>query len=539
MANAPKDEWFRLEVDKRSHFESHITSVECTDAATGDTFYTIAAPEKRGDDNSKHFIVFAEDDFKGVPHELEATNRCVKLDAPIYKNLHSYGVAGQVCYFMDTDTCDGKVLIKADAQGTEVWGRVDVGGVNGFAARITSVYCGHLALSEAVSTATTTTPAKRGPPLGPGQMRLFENTDQSGHNETLLADRICVKVPDTVSHKVRRIIQISGRKCRYYDSSCEEKQVFEIDSWNTPVRRNIDAQYGDKIGFVMCKIKWDTTHDAVPIESRAEDVAASNVGDVHACKYNRKRESCQDLNALGSCKAFNDNLSQQIDTLRQGGGSECEYWRNKDCSSLILTSISGANDYSPNLGPGNRDGKEISAVSCKHMHVPKKVGFGTTIHNDEGYTIHASPSKRETAQAGQVLVAAQPHLRGMTRLVDTTKDNNNCVPLTNQFFWHLESFRQYRGSVCSYWQYNCGDLLPNNKPIFTIDSRKQDYVVDFVPQMLGPNRNKVGYIRCLNAAAAEEYMASVDAEDPTVFSTGESLPITTTTGLSPRTLRRV
>jgi hypothetical protein len=155
MAKAPKDAWLRMQVDKVSHFASLIASVGCTDVAAGDASYTLAAPEKR-DEDSKRLTVFAEDNFKGVHHELEATNRCAKLDPPVYKNVHSYGVVNQVCYFMDTDRCNGKVLITGSAKGTEVWGRVDVGGVNGDAARITSVYCRDLHVSDAVDTATAT-----------------------------------------------------------------------------------------------------------------------------------------------------------------------------------------------------------------------------------------------------------------------------------------------------------------------------------------------------------------------------------------------
>jgi hypothetical protein len=482
----------------------------------------VATPEKRDEEPERHLVVFAEEGFQGAYLELEATNRCVKLDPPVYKNLHSYGVNNQNCYFMDTDRCNGKVLIRASAQGAEVWQSFD----NGFSSHVTSVYCGDLTLLQPINTATS--PAKPNP-LGPGQMILYENADGSGRNETLLADGVCVKVPNTVAHKVRKIIQVSGRNCRYYDTSCgENPPVYKIDSHNTPVIQKLDAWYGDRIGFVMCKVKWSTTSDAAPVESRNNEVAFAGVGDVHACKYNRKRESCQDLNALGSCKAFNDNLSKQIDTLRQGGGSECKYWRNKDCSGLTLTSISGANDYSPNLGPGNRDGKEMSAVSCQHQSPSAMVEVGTTIHSDEGYTTHASPLKRE---AGQVLVADQIFLGGNTLLVKTTDEYNNCAPLSKQFHWHLASLRQYQGSVCTYWQDNCGE----NIPLFTIDSRSGDRLLNELPNSFGPDRNKVGYIRCMNGQVADEFMTHIDSSDPKVVRPATTTT-TTTTSISPRSM---
>jgi hypothetical protein len=232
-------------------------------AGLATTSPTPASPIKRevGSDLgvSRRLVVFVEDQFQGPSHDLEALNRCVKLESPVYKNLHSYGVIDQVCYFMDTDKCNGKVLITVDAQGRESWGRVDEGGDNDYAHRITSVYCSAQAFTDTAATMA----------LSPGTVR--------------------------------------------------------------------------------------------------------------ACKYSR--DTCSMVDALNSCKAFDDNIALQIDTLTQGGGGMCEYWTNKDCSRLVLTSISGSQDYSPNLGPGNRDGKEIGAVSCKMNRSGEGDGHGTTVHN--------------------------------------------------------------------------------------------------------------------------------------------------------------
>lgn len=52
---------------------------------------------------SKSLALFSQDNFQGPVHYIEATSYCVKLGAPVYKNLHSYRVADQVCWFMDTD----------------------------------------------------------------------------------------------------------------------------------------------------------------------------------------------------------------------------------------------------------------------------------------------------------------------------------------------------------------------------------------------------------------------------------------------------
>jgi hypothetical protein len=314
-------------------------AVVCSDLESpGDGHLTVAPSEKRQelpDDPDelpeKLLAIYAEDYGQGVPLEIDATNRCVKLDASVYKNVHSYVVADQICHFMDTDKCDGKVIITVNAQGTELMGRVDVHGQYDNAGRITSVYCGERA----------------------------------------------------------------------------------------------------------------------PVESRTIQTPGYNPGVVRACTYAKKRETCQQVNALESCQNFADNIAEKIDTLKQGGYSECKYWRNKGCSSLIVTSLSGPQDYSPNLGPGNKDGHEMHSVSCKRQ-AKVNAEVGSTIHADEDFTI----SKRGGPQAGQVLVADGPNLAGITRLVDTTIDDNNCAPLTNQLFWHLVSLTQYQGSVCTYWQYN-------------------------------------------------------------------------------------
>jgi hypothetical protein len=384
----------RIDMDHFNKYAISTAVVKCMDTGAEEAASVDTAPEKQEASASKRLVVYAEDNFQGVSQEIEATNHCVKLNTSIYKNVHSYGVVDQVCYFMDTDRCNGKVIITANAKGSEAWGHVDVGGTNGEAGRITSVYCG----------------------------------------------------------------------------------------------------------------------DRAPVESRTVQAPSYNPGVVRACTYAKKRETCQQVNAFESCQNFANNIAEKIDTLKQGGYSECKYWRNKGCSSLIVTSLSGPQDYSPNLGPGNKDGHEMQAVSCKRQSkVNGELGF--TIYADEDSTV----SKRGGLQSGQVFVADGPNLAGRTRLVDTTTDDNNCAPLTNQFFWHLVSLTQYKGAVCTYWQYNCGETLPNNKPVFTIDSRTADYTLNDLPASFGPNRNKIGYIGCLNANQADAYMATVDSAENNIL----------------------
>jgi hypothetical protein len=113
------DRPLHVDLDKVSNADHahRAVAVICSDLESpGDGHLTIAPLEKREASASTRLIVYAENNLRGVSQEIEAINHCVKLNSPFYKNVHSYGVVDQVCYFMDTDRCIGKVIITANAR---------------------------------------------------------------------------------------------------------------------------------------------------------------------------------------------------------------------------------------------------------------------------------------------------------------------------------------------------------------------------------------------------------------------------------------
>ncbi|KAH7410251.1 hypothetical protein DE146DRAFT_343347 [Phaeosphaeria sp. MPI-PUGE-AT-0046c] len=326
---------------------------------------------------AKRLVVYSQDRFQGPSHEIDATNRCVKLESPVYKNLRSYGVVNQVCYFMDTDRCNGKVLITANAQGTEVWGRVDDGELKDYAGRITSVYCANQGAIRAVEASAL------------------------------------------------------------------------------PIKRDENTSF-DK-------------------------------GDVRACNGNK----CSWVKALYSCQAFSNDVVQHIDSLLQTAGSTCKYWAKKGCSRLILTSISGSKDYNPNLGPGNKDGLEISAVSCIASRLAETFGEGSTIATSHDALSGSDESRGLTGIEGRsatstpcddprwmtdnvkmgpgsvYFCATTNHDPTLTKPEDclnyrtcTLLDAmDKCVSLKQErnLFPLFETLWQHKGAYCKYYKSSCND----------------------------------------------------------------------------------
>jgi hypothetical protein len=227
--------------------------------------------------------------------------------------------------------------------------------------------------------------------------------------------------------------------------------------------------------------------------------------------------SCETYNVLNLCLALPLKLWRNVKSLVAAKGAHCEFYGDDH----------GCNDVRA------RYDLEQHAVSDGYVY--DDVGYThvwcTPLHSAEleqtaaisppterRNTIEPVPAVAATAgREGQVLVSSWDNLRGKTQLVDTTTDDNNCAPLFNQIFWNLQSLLQYKGSVCTYWQYNCGKLSGEDKPVFTIDSRKGDVQHDHLPPSFGENRNKISYIMCINALLADKYMAKVDPADPTVY----------------------
>lgn len=448
---------------------------------------------------AKRLVLYSQDNFQGPWHEIEATNRCVKLEPPVYKNLHSYGVVDQVCYFMDTDRCNGKVLITADAQGTEVWRRVDVGEVNGFAGRIAAVYCGKQGLANAVE--ANVVPVKRDEStildtlIGPGETIVCENTLENGRCETLSVNSACVPIPAGLAHNFHTIYQAGGSVCKYYDSTCDATTpVLSLNSKKQNTFLQVPQDVASRIGVVKCQSIW-TEDGADSITSRADKRTVSAKGDVRACKGN----NCSWVQALNSCKAFSDDVVQQIDSILQTAGSTCDYWTNKDCSRLILTSISGSNDYSPNLGPGNEDGLQISAVSCRASRFADTLEGGSTFHASDDISSEVDPARSpavlEARSATSTLCDVPiPNRKigpGFLYFCATTNNDpslkkpedcanyrtcmeqeamDECVSLkqARNLFPLFDSLWQAPGAVCKYYKSSCKDKWP----VLIIDSRK-------------------------------------------------------------------
>jgi hypothetical protein len=478
---------------------------------------------------------------------------------------------------------------------------------------------------------------------GPGETTVCRSNMDIGPCETLSANSACVPFGDELRHNIRNVYQAYGSICKYYDGSCDAPTpVMSLNSHNHAVHVPLDKATGDRISAVRCQDQWlnEVSQDGTTqIFPRSNDVALMSRGDVQACKYTKLMGiACTDLNALNSCKVFNDDFAEKIDTLKQAAGSICTYWKKKDCSGPVVTSVSGPQDYSPNLGPGNQDGKVIVAVSCQVSRASGMLNVGTTVSYNieeggsateigdvqvcsceifqgncwsanardlcwlldetkhsarswrqseglvctfwagphgcekalfeiatgslagqlaiipaaiadattaisciarkatEGHTpLNTTPQllapleKREASvsmtgsiepgpQAGQVDVYAQEHLAGQLQHIDTMTDDNNCSPLFNQFFWNLYSLTQFQGSVCTYWQYNCGDLSDENKPVFTVDSRGGQIGLSIIPEVFGgDNRHKIAYIRCISGPSADALMATLHTSDPTII----------------------
>lgn len=552
----------------------------------------------------KRLVLYSQDDFKGTPHEIEATNRCVKLEAPVYRNLHSYGVVDQVCYFLDTDRCNGKVVVTADAQGT----RVQVDKLSADAGRVAAVYCGKQAAVDAgevkdfagareakdfagarevvdavgarevknvvgrreakdfagareVNEFTGAREVKNvvgrreakdfagareakdfagarevknivgrrevtdftggrevnevvdarevknfavkrkegviidEDNFGPGDIYMCDDTGLEGNCETIYTGNGCVPFPAGLAHNFRSIYQAKGAICHYYGSNCDPKTyAWDLESKQRSAILHLDLIFAAEVEAVKCFTMW--TLDSVdPTTSPTEKRAVSAKGDVRACKGS----TCSSVQALNSCKSFSDDVAKQIDSLSQTAGSTCEYWANKDCSRLILTSISGSQDYKPDLGPGNRDGQEISAVSCKASRFAEASEGGQTIHASHDIEARSSSStpcddpnnSRPGVQKfpGFLYFCATANNDPSLKRPEDCENYRTCMELEamdrcvslkhpSQMFPLFDSLWQAQGAVCKYYRSSCKDSWPllivdsRDKPLPPIDYKK-------------------------------------------------------------------
>lgn len=160
-------------------------------------------------------------------------------------------------------------------QGTESWGRVDVGGVNGYAGRIASVYCADQQVSQTnIASVKRTDNTKFGPSDGPGETTICRSTIDIGPCETLSASSACVPFGDELRHNIRNVYQAAGSICRYFDGTCDvATPVMEVNSHNGPIHVSPDKQTGDRIDRVRCQDQWRT---AVAEEGSTLIVARTN-----------------------------------------------------------------------------------------------------------------------------------------------------------------------------------------------------------------------------------------------------------------------
>jgi hypothetical protein len=623
----------------------------------------------------RRLVVYTHVNFTGTPYKIHAEKVCAQFVAPVYKNLQSFKVADQVCYFMDEDACGGKALVIVDALGAEAWANTDDGTI--FSSLITSVYCeDHSKRPPGGADAAV---VKRD---GPGETTVCRSTMDIGPCVTLSANSACVFFGYELRHNIRHVYQAYGSICNYYyDSNCDvPTPVMTVNTHEQALHVPLDKQTGDRLAYVKCQDQWsaqDIKDDTVHIFHRADGVHHSigeatdvvqtrsttatlcddpryvdpdaNVGPgyVYFC-WGRKEGTERGNNCNRNClgKYANNicfNLPQWwpglVDSLWQPPGFVCKYYR-KDCldkwPSLIIDTRTlpfPSQDFKKNgifvssvVNKSYRDLGELGVgpdtivyngtssapaqlkqeatgivfrtkdTALKNIEVTVCAGpdvTGGCIHVDAEFcwvmlpksaaslrqseglvctlwstqdckgnswslttdftykatnvppeitdralsiscdSVDAQPApeanteqlqptkKREEflplGSAGQVLVADREGFGGKTQLVDTVKDDNNCAPLFNQFFWNLQSLIQYRGSVCTYWQYDCGDLLPDNKPVFTVDSLGGQIGLSPIPYVFGgENRNKIAYIRCINGKAAADYMAALGPSEKVI-----------------------
>lgn len=466
-----------------------VTSPTPMDARRDGDIAAPAAPPKR-------LVVYTQESFQGPGYEIDAEHRCYKFQAPVYKNLHAYGVVDQVCYFMDTDDCSGRVLITANALGTELWDIVDVGGSEGYAAMLTAVYCGErLAMTpveadpsvEAIGGVIKAGPApdrrskdtKLSPAGGPGETTLCYTDERC---VTLSANDNCVFVPGEVNHMVRKIYQDAGSICKYYGSNCNAPEpILGVNSHTGPKYVELEGWVGNMIGYVKCKGQWGARQArgataSVELGPAALQLQARDLtpGNVRGCN---PENDCQYVQPALKCKEFPAGIANNLASILQWKGSICKYYSSTDCtSSLVLTSIAGSQDYSPNLGWS--DGGRIASVYCEVARSPSTLEAGTTVHSVS--------TSLETRDDWKPVSSSNPTSDGPLVVCHDVNMGGKCVAYTdapacanNPFGVDaIESFTLEKDWRCAFYPAN--DCQPTNGPPQYVDSKNDAIRVDDV-----------------------------------------------------------
>jgi hypothetical protein len=527
----------------------------------------------------KRLVVYAEDNFRGPSLEIEATNRCVKLEAPVFKNLYSYGVVDQVCYFMDSEKCNTKKLITVDAQGSAVWGRVDVDGTNGYGRRIAAVYCSDK-VTKGISDNTTTAEvdstfiesrATNVVASPPGYVQACKyNKKQSTMMVCTTVDALnsCKGFDSSIAKQIDVITQGRKSDCTYWENSdCRGRYVVEsFNQGDGDYNPNLGPgnKDGKLISAVSCKNFGSsgvleanhirTVHTDQSLFDKRQlpnfSVEPSSVrfvrsspqlgdskestlhtaddkpGSIVVCSEFRFQGSCGIHNAMNLCLALPQQVWRNVKSLTAAKGAHCEFYGDDHgCNDVRVRYDLVDHGVSDEYVYDDVGYTHVWCTALSSAKLDQSAGIAPPTEKretDEPKSALDAPAPHE----GQVLVADVNDLGGKTQLIDTTTDDNNCAPLFNQFFWNLHSLLQYKGSVCTYWQYNCGSLSDEDKQVFTIDSRNGDYRLNSLPDEFGDNRHKIAYIQCINAVLADEHMAQLDPADPTSFrsSLGSEVP---------------
>ncbi|KAL6707585.1 hypothetical protein ACN47E_003934 [Coniothyrium glycines] len=123
----------------------------------------------------------------------------------------------------------------------------------------------------------------------------------------------------------------------------------------------------------------------------------------------------------------------------------------------------------------------------------------------------SSANEDATAHPGSIMITDQEESRGNIVNVDVAADRDNCAPIPLPVGGNIASLYQWPGAVCTYWTNDCGlGFLHDHAPVFTVDSRGGMMHLRYLPGEFGPQRHRVGNIRCFYGAAADAFLATSD-----------------------------
>jgi len=407
----------------------------------------------------RRLVVYTQLNYTGTPYEIHAEKDCVQFVAPVYKNMKSFKVAHQVCYFMDEDACGGKALVIVDALGAEAWANTDDG--TDFSTRITSVYCEDHSMRPPSS---DTAVVKRD---GPGETTVCRSTMNIGPCVTLSANRACVYFGNELRHNIRNVYQAYGSICNYYyDDNCNvPTPVMTVNTHKQALHVQLDKQTGDRLAYVKCQDYWsveDTQGDDVHIFPRADDVhdpiekatdiiqTRSTTGvvsrtedtslkiiDVIICSRKDFAGDCTHLSS-DTCWLLPPKIAHSAASWSQSEHLQCTFFAGPLCSDVLWQVNTGFKRFTANTS--TRISDLTVAIRCDptgatQSEAEANIGILSPTENREVYT----PLKRV-----DVTVCAGPDVTG------------SCMQLNAKWCWIMlpksaVSIRQSENLVCTLW----------------------------------------------------------------------------------------